>query len=259
MTCCVGMLASDGLVMAADTQQTYGPYDIGYASKITLAATGKMRLIMSGSGNTHFIDYTKAQIVKVAGNSGSIEEFETNVRGLMKTLYREEFDAHPLDKADKEVSLLVAGQFFGHQAPALFAIESTLVERIATVRVIGEERVSAIAQHFFNMRLSTAQTVWACLYIIHEAKIRSALVGGSTQVISIHGTGQLDLDDGTWDGAQREQIIGHIEHVARRLFIGVIPPTDTRIHEAEIQNLTDLVRLTRNELQQMDDGWSWKY
>jgi hypothetical protein len=240
------MLVHDGLVMAADSQQTYNEFDIDAAPKISLQAAGKSRLVMCGSGQTHIIEYGKSEILNVARKSSDIDDFESKLSTLMENLYLYEFGVYPADQSQKEISLLVGCQFFNRQPPVLFSVDSTVVNR-ETVRVIGDERGSWIAKHFWSMNLSASQAEWACLYVINAAKNRSTVVGGSTYLVS-WGEGGIHFDNGEISGAQIDQFMTRFDNLSKRIFIGVIPPTSDRLFEAELQNTTDLLRASRNEL-----------
>lgn len=250
MTCCVGMLATDGLVMAADTRQTYGEFEINTSPKLTIQAGGKVRLIMSGSGLAHLVEYTEAEISKVARQTASIDHLEDELRGLMERIYSHELAVYPAEQREKDVTLLVACQFIGNQRPALFAIDSTTVNRVSDTRVIGEERVSDIARQFWSMNLTVDQAGWACRYVINEAKNISSYVGGNTGLMSFTATGEIRFDDGTIGGAHFDQFMTRFTSLARRLFIGVVPASSDRLHQAELDNAADLLRFTRDELNQ---------
>jgi len=251
MTCCIGMLTSDGFVIAADSQETYSDSSIGFVSKILLTLEGNARVLAAGSGDVHLLDYIKSQILKKANQSDGIKDFETKLQSEMRRMYHDEIAKHPMEQREKEASLLVAVQFRKQKELALFSVDSSVVRRVYDVRVIGVETVSDMARDFHRMQLNTEQAIWACLYVIREAKLRSSFVGGPTSILGVLSSGQL-LAERTFDYAQREELLGRIDYISRRLFAAVIPVTPPSVWKATVANAIDLLRITRDDLKRLD-------
>jgi hypothetical protein len=248
----MGMLCSNGVVVAADTQESYPSGEKSFTGKIFPLTGPDYKAIVAGAGQGHLIDYAKDKIFSIFRTGVSTpQEFETQLARLMQGFYENEFRTYPVSRPEeKHVELLVAVKI-ENGVPLLFSVDATLVGQVHDVRILSAEIFSGMARDFQKMRLNIHQAVWACMYVIKEAKERYEGIGGTTQVMAIEESGQLWIER-TWDVAQREQALGRLDFIARRLLIGMIPATGDAMLTATIRSAADLLRVTRRELQQMD-------
>lgn len=251
VTICIGMLCTDGVIVGADTQETYGG-EIGYVTKLFPFSTDKNKAIVAGAGPSHFIDYAKDRIFSdVLSTAGNPQEFEQKLRSLMLRLYADEFKKYPTDEiSEKNMQLLVAAQF-DRGVPTLYSADSTLVRRIYGSRLIGIETLAGMAAEFQQMRLNMSQTMWACIYLIKIAKDRYQGVGGTTHVIGIGSDGEFGWERST-DIPQREAALGRLDRLARQLLIGMIPATGKPAFDAVLDVAADFLRVTREDLEKID-------
>ncbi|MGB7599347.1 MAG: hypothetical protein WBM24_03515 [Candidatus Sulfotelmatobacter sp.] len=249
MTICVGMLCRDGVVLAADTQESYGE-NKSYVAKIFPVGSAHGNTIVAGAGLASFIDYAKEKIRTIRpGEAATPDEFEAKVRRLMRGFYAEEFKLYPCEDSLKQIELLIAVQL-RKEFPFLLHVDCDLVKRVRDARAIGAGMFTPMATDFFSMNLLTTQAVWACMYIVKEAKLRYEGIGGSTQIVALTSEGfQVER---TWDIPQREQVLGRIDGLARRLLISLVPATADGMLNASLQSAADLLRVTRKDLQKFD-------
>ena len=134
MTAIAAFVCSDGLVMAADTEETY-PENKVYTFKLFPFEREGKRLCVAGSGIGYLIDYAKDEIAS-ALDSGitNVADFEKRLREIMQKLYRSDFKLYPADRdSDRQIQLLVGAQFVDESnsstwlAPSLFECQSNLV------------------------------------------------------------------------------------------------------------------------------------
>jgi 20S proteasome alpha/beta subunit len=250
MTICVGIVCRDGVALAADTQESYGQ-EKSYVAKLVPVESAERSVIVAGSGLTTFIEYA-TQKIATTNPSGvaTPEAFEARVRELMEGFYEKEFRLYPCDEDSKRMELLI-GVRLGQTFPFLLHVDSTVVKRVGDARAIGAGMFTPMATDFFSMQLTVAQAVWACMYVVKEAKLRYEGIGGNTQIILLRQEGfQFER---SWDIPQREQVLGRIDSLARRLLIGTIPATADGMLNASIQSAADLLRATRKDLQGFDE------
>jgi 20S proteasome alpha/beta subunit len=249
MTICVGMLCRDGVVLAADTQESYGE-NKSYVAKIFQVGSAHGSTVVAGAGLASFIDYAKEKIATIRpGEAATPDELEAKVRKLMRGLYAEEFKLYPCEDSLKQIELLIAVQL-RKEFPFLLHVDCDLVKRVRDARAIGAGMFTPMATDFFSMNLLTTQAIWACMYIVKEAKLRYEGIGGNTQIVALTSDGfQVER---SWDIPQREQVLGRIDGLARRLLISMIPATANGMLSATLQSAADLLRVTRKDLQEFD-------
>ncbi len=251
MTICIGMRCSNGVIVAADTQESYGS-EISYVTKIYQLAIAQNKAIVAGAGRSHFIDYAKDKIqTEVLAVCKNHTQFHAQLSVLMRRLYGDDFRKFPTDTmSEKDIQLLVAAQF-GKGIPYLYSVDSTLVRHITTSRVIGIETLSPMAQSFQEMSLNMGQAAWAAIYVIKIAKERYQAVGGTTHVFGISSTGDFQVER-TNDMPQREAAIGRLDRLTRLLLIGIVPPTGRPAFDAQIKITADFLKTTREDLEKID-------
>jgi 20S proteasome alpha/beta subunit len=247
MTICVGMLCRDGIALAADTQESYGE-NKSYVAKIFPVGSANQNIVIAGAGLASFIDYAKEKIATLR-DADNADTFETKVRELMRDFYAEEFRLYPCAEELKQIELLVAVQF-RKEFPFLLHIDCDLVKRVHDARAIGAGMFTQMAIDFHSMHLTTAQAVWACMYIVKEAKMRYEGIGGSTHIVVVTGDGFQT--ERSWDIPQRETVLSRFDALARRLLIATIPATAEGMLNASMKSAADLLRVTRRDMEAFD-------
>jgi len=98
MTAITGFNCNDGIVLAADTEETY-QQDKAYSHKLFPVDRPNCNLCVAGSGVGYLIDYAKDKIVS-AVDSGlqNSADFETRLISILDQLYREDFRLYPVDE-----------------------------------------------------------------------------------------------------------------------------------------------------------------
>src|SRR5579864_9167173 len=111
MTAVAGFLCHDGIVISAETEESYGD-DKAYSHKIFPLEREDCRLAVAGSGSGYLIDYANAQIAAAIESAKNNGEFETQVRSILNRLYSEEFKNYPVNHpSELQIQLLIAAQF----------------------------------------------------------------------------------------------------------------------------------------------------
>jgi hypothetical protein len=196
MTAIAGFNCVDGVVLAADTEETYQQDNKAYSHKLFPVERRHCNLCVAGSGTAYLIDYAKEKIVSaVESGSSNNADFEARLTELLNSLYREEFSRYPVDsKSQLEIQLLVGVQFVQESdtskwaKPALFECQSNLVTQVpmGRSRILGAgELLKEIAIQLAGWGLTASLAEWASIHIIHEAKRRFGGVGGKTHTCTI--------------------------------------------------------------------------
>lgn len=234
MTAICAFKCSDGLVMAADTEETY-PDNKVYAFKLFPFERKGKRMCIAGSGIGYLIDYAKDEIASALDcGLTNVAEFEKSLRRIMRELYERDFALYPVDHdSERQIQLLVAVQFVNESdssswlEPALFECQSNLVtapknpaqrSRILGVGALLQETARQFASWTLNVELAERVS----LYLMYEAKRRLAGVGGKTHIFTMRNDGTFEYYRGKHLGEQ-EAVLAGFNGVAQLLLFALEP------------------------------------
>src|SRR5690349_6732935 len=113
MTAIAGFNCSNGVVIAADSEESYGLDAKVYSHKLFPFERPTWRLCVAGAGSAYLIDYAKDQIVKeIESGANSPDDFERALRTVLEGLYKNEFKHFPVnERRELTIQLLVSAQF----------------------------------------------------------------------------------------------------------------------------------------------------
>jgi hypothetical protein len=195
-----GFVCPDGIVIAADTKESYGEGDHAFVNKIELVRhflpettrpkTEAAYAAIVGSGHAYLVNHIATHIKRIfVENVGvDIHNFRTALTDLMPKLYAgEAFSSYPRsDASDLYTEFLVAVRPNYRENVALFQITSSLVEEVHTgVRIIGCGAMQETGFELATMNLNMYDSATAALFLVYEAKRHYSYVGGLTHIYSI--------------------------------------------------------------------------
>ena len=227
MTAIVGFRCEDGIVISAETEESYGESDKAYSHKIFPLEREHCKLAVAGAGPAYLIDYANAQIA-TAIQSGikNNAEFESQLREILTQLYSHDFKHYPVNQnVELQIQLLVGAQFrvdSKWQEPILFECRSNLVTVLQRHRpscMLGAgELLKETARKFAAWGLDVHTAQWASVYLIYEAKHRYGGVGGKTHSITIENDGRFTYKRGF---TEQESIIEAYSTVQQLLMLSL--------------------------------------
>jgi hypothetical protein len=233
VTAIVGFNCQDGVVIAADTEESYG-YDKAYTNKIFPVEREESRLCVAGAGSGYLIDYANEQIVS-AFDSGptNANEFQTALSEIMDELYEKKFKYFPVSSRDElRIALLVGVQFASENSdgtwmqPALFECQANLVTPIKRTKqscILGSaEIMKEIGIQLAGWGLDTKLAEWASMYLIHQAKRRVGGVGGKTHVFTMRTDGGFKQNRG-YNVIEKEAILDGFGRTCQLLLLSLDP------------------------------------
>jgi hypothetical protein len=249
MTAITGFNCRDGVVIAADTEESYGVGDKAYAHKLFPVERSNSRLCVAGSGSGYLIDYANEQIVS-ALDSGikTVAEFESSLKSTLDELYREKFKLYPVGSPSELMIQLLIGVQFSNEAnppiwerPALFECQSNLVTQIRKTKhscILGAgELLKEIGIQLAGWGLETKQAEWASTYLILQAKRRYGGVGGKTHIFTIRTDGTFSYNRGT-NIHDKETVLESFARTSQLLMLSL----DTSVTDARSKDFFDAVR-----------------
>lgn len=192
MTIALGMVASDGIVLAADSQETDG-YFKDFALKINSAMTHtsiysnvKSALAITGAGPAVHLDAISDEIIKQfhANQDTEIATFESHLKTAVAEFYKEHVVAIA-PQIDREFRVIVGVQIEGRFS--LWTSEATVVKKVIGLEAVGT------GSPFAKMALSAryygepdiAVTALLSILAVNRAKEYDQYCGKSTSVICL--------------------------------------------------------------------------
>lgn len=265
MTAIIGFNCTDGVVMAADTEESFGETgDKAYAHKLFPVERKNANLCVAGAGSGHLIDYAKEKIVATLEGAKDNAEFEIKLAELLNNLYAGEFSRYPVSSPSHlAVQLLVGVQFRKESdsskwgGPTLFECESNLVTQVplARGRILGAgELLKETAIQFAGWGLTAPLAEWASLYIIHEAKRRYGGIGGKTHTCTIWADGKKMIYPMGKDVRDKESILEVLPRITQLLMLSL----DPSVNDSKSKDLFDAAKAwlanARRELKEIKQG-----
>lgn len=226
MTIAAGILAVDGVVLAADTKESYGETHT-YVDKITTCQAGNCVAAIAGSGDGYLLDYITPQIQSslAAYTGGDYSGLERILKELMASIYKSDtVQSYPKENiSDLYTQFLITVKMDSAIDGAMFVINSTLVTQSNQLGVVigcGPLREIGEELGFVGMG-SVDRAKAAALCVVHEAKRRYSDVGGKMQLVSIDRKGKLVYEDPSIQ-AEKELLVDSIRELTNRVTVSIL-------------------------------------
>jgi len=246
MTIALGFSCLDGIVLAADTEYSYGDLTKVPGPKVfTLSDMGDIRGIMTGAGDSAFLSTAAERISGVmrAANIGQ-EDFQEKVHEILIDLH--ERDLYPANDPSLAFELLIAVWFAGGPC-YLLATERTLPYKIEGCKPIGYG--SFLAAYVLDSIYEIGSVADAELLATYTLKIVKAHVqkcGGGSHVVAIDkGSGKVSNLTARHI-ARTESFFSEFSNWTKLAFsIMTAPPEDEEVFEELLEELADAIKRFR--------------
>jgi hypothetical protein len=269
VTIAAGFDCQDGIVIAADTKESYGGSDHTYVNKIELVRhfinpslrpkTQAAYAAIVGAGEAYLVDHIVGHIKKAFHDcvNADLNAFRQSLCELMPRLYASDAIAsYPhSESSDLYTQLLVAARPNYRENAALFLINSSLVDEVhGGVRIIGCGPMQETARELDVMNLNMYDSATAALYLIYEAKRHYSDVGGVTHVYSLPhppstpGPGHPPEAERVLDQGLKESLFAQLRGWHHRIIVTVASRTTSKeSHELVMKSLRKDLRRIRKE------------
>ncbi len=265
MTAIAAFQCSDGVVMAADTEETYQD-EKAYTFKLFPVEREGKRLCVAGAGLGYLIDYAKDEIISALDSGiNNAVAFEKRLREIMRELYQRDFALFPVDQeSDRRIQLLVGVQFTEEQKasswlrPSVFECQSNLVTVLTNPaqrgRILGAgELLKETALQFSNWGLDVELAERVCLYVMYEAKRRLAGVGGKTHIFTMRSDGRFGYYRGKHIG-EEEAVLAAFNGITQLLLFALEPSVSDRKANDFVNTARKWIRDARRYLARVEQG-----
>jgi hypothetical protein len=245
MTLCASFLCKDGIVLCADSEESYGD-DKAHTQKLQWYTSEFIDVAVAGAGIGYLIDYAGAvALQQFTTLPRDAADCEARVRSVMQKLYREEFKIYPVDsRSQLLIQLLFAVRLKG-QPPILISADGPLVRQVTDFRVIGAELMKDVAHELHQFCYTTTEAVYASMYLLKEARNRFLGIGGPTHILTLPNEGTIHHER-LWDMTEREQFFDGFRKGSYKFMLEAINPhLDDRMYREMGRVFLGLVKVLR--------------
>ncbi len=234
MTIAAAFASFQGVVLAADTKESYGDTHT-YVDKITTVYESNATGAIASAGNACILDYITPFIEAVMGSEEvtTSTAFEMRLQALMARLYDSpEMKSFPIEKTeDLYTQFLIAVKHKDEKEVSVFSVNSTLVVRFKGLgAIIGCGPMRQMGEELGMMSSSKLERAKAAaLWVVYEAKRRYSDVGGITQIVTIANDGTLTREPAE-SHAEQEVILNDIRTFNALVALTILDPNATNAH-----------------------------
>ena len=203
MTICLGVLSGEGIVIAADTQETTGDtkqdqqkifnYCYGVPHPGT-STPSPMMLLLTGAGDPGYLDAFFYLLSQDAGTCTNMQEFERYMADELMRFHQAHIFPIAVPGEPPTLVEVLAAVTCGWEM-SLFVTQGSTVRKASVHTAIGAGRrfaQSLLSQHAWCKTLREAQLLAA--YVIYETKSRELACGLHTSMSTLHNCSISDVD-----------------------------------------------------------------
>jgi 20S proteasome alpha/beta subunit len=139
MTIALGILASDGVVIAADTQENIGALKVTTRKIFTRRDPIRGRAFAaSGAGNSGYIDAINQRLARHFERANTPELAESDMSAALLAFYRDHlFPMNVVPARERPAVELISGMTWKGRAPILFASEDSTLHQAKDYAAVG--------------------------------------------------------------------------------------------------------------------------
>jgi hypothetical protein len=197
MTICIGMLAQDGIVIAADAEESDGYIKRSQQKIMTWQTTSSggthtpAGVVITGAGDAGFIDSFTHELTRGIGSVKGIAEFEDHLKQRLEHFYKAHVIAFSTVNPDFDFEMIV-GVYFGFST-SLFVTYKSTVRSGFPYSAVGVG--SAYALSMLTDVADYASVLRAELIAAHVISNTKATVPGCgkyTDIVTIHNAVKIE-------------------------------------------------------------------
>jgi 20S proteasome alpha/beta subunit len=198
MTIALGILAQDGVVIAADTQQSYPGYwkvdqgKIDGRSRSTIGGGSHTSgLIISGAGDGGYADALSQEIRSTILDSDKVEAAESRLRETVHQFHMNHVAPFAAEREPPAVRMVIGAR--GEDEFALWSTErSTVTRHLRFAAVgIGDAYARSLLRETASQTLTVDQATTLAAYVIYRTKEFIDGCGKLTDVVYLKKDGRL--------------------------------------------------------------------
>jgi 20S proteasome alpha/beta subunit len=191
VTLIIGMRCSDGTVLCADSQETFGGYRVS-VQKLEAHTAGRYLFMLAGTGLAELIDgfvVCLRRKLEITTDDVSISTFTQTFESELSRYQKEDVAPYQAPKNAKRLRFIVAA--CANDGHDIWETKAARLKPIREYALIGwdEPLYKAILKKLYRPGISVSQAVLAGIYTMGVAEDTSNYVRGPMQVGGINDTG----------------------------------------------------------------------
>ncbi len=194
MTLIAGFKCSDGIVLAADTEESTN-YTRGRVRKILEhhAPTGAV-IAIAGAGHAPLIDTATEQIFEAIDTvaASTLTELRALIRKRLLRLHRLEIARYPTSDPQETVIDLLYGVRAADGELALFKSSATALSSVDRYALFGIGAIlSHVVEELYKQTIDVSRGIALAIHLLNLGKRYVPGVGGDSHIYSLGATGDL--------------------------------------------------------------------
>jgi 20S proteasome alpha/beta subunit len=202
MTIAIGLLTQDGIILGADSQESYGNDRKTRTGKISLYASGSATpdglgfrsIAVTGAGDSGYLAVVRQRIYDALETCSEIEQVQTILEGVIEDFWERHVFIIP-QWNEFDVQLIVAASLHGKRG--LWLTYLNTVRRVHSFAAVGtgEEWATSVLRGFVPDLTTERTGAIVAAYAVFAAKEHSKECGKETLIVSIPQIGLGHLAD----------------------------------------------------------------
>lgn len=253
MTIAAGFVCDGGIVMCADSQETYGDLKWNVEKLTAENALGYCPIMMSGAGFGDAIDSAIQRISDKLRGGFEHEIALEHIRDILRDIHENDLQFYPTDtQAEKQFELLIALKTGENSYPRLYKTTGSLIKHIPQYVVIGSGTlVNHSANMLYQRYMPLSHGVMLAVHLILLARSQLTSVGGRSKIATLDSAGNLGFVE-HWQLPDTEGLFAEFLHRSGQLMLKCADPnfskedfsqqlasfagSATRLKETQIEN-----------------------
>lgn len=211
-----------GIVMSADTQESWGDYK-NYVEKLSIVEDRSYPLAIGGAGVADLIEPMTQEVIErsIEAKPATAAELRRLLREVVATVYREDLPWLVTRKQERTPEFLIAAKPLEEEC-CIFRIKGKRLYSIKNVSAIGYGTPTdyVLLERMYRPDLPMQQAVMLAIYLVSLSKKTAEGVGGDTSIAVISDNGAW-IDDPIYI-KKFETFIGDFLRLIDRLFLNCV-------------------------------------
>jgi 20S proteasome alpha/beta subunit len=198
VTIAIGVLCSDGIVLAADTQESVDEYSKISRPKVfqLSLADDRVKAVLAGAGDSVFIDALRGKLESALDRADlTCDSLESKAEAAIVSYYRNIWPLYATQRDRPEGDLLIGLR--GPDGIRLLHADGPLVRRVDSYESVGFGTVFSTyhLDKLFTPTMDVEMTAAVAIHVLDVVKKNVEFCGGDTHVFVISANGEIEQKD----------------------------------------------------------------
>jgi 20S proteasome alpha/beta subunit len=262
MTIAIGLMCRDGIVLCADTQETYGNFKWS-VEKLVIDVTHGFPLLIAGAGFGPAIDAATERIIDELAGGVDQKAAVSSIRDILREIIERDLGIYPTERRDDlNFKLLIAAKFTDRR-PTLLATDGSLLKTVPHFSIIGSGEIETLAAQTLyrtnlinsepDLDIEEGKTLAA--YITYLGKTQTNVIGGRSKIATLTWSGEIRQAQ-LWEIPRIEDFFSWYRRRSGELMLACADPEwSFASFNTFLNTFTDEIRQQKQDLNSEIKGW----